>query len=85
MRYLLPFDVIKRPVELSTAKDHVTATMAYERLLELIRHLLSQVVVDEQWYLAQYPDVAEAIAKGTKTSATHTSSTMDTLRIACLF
>ena len=70
MRYLLPFDVIKRPVELSTAKDHVTATMAYERLLELIRHLLSQVVVDEQWYLAQYPDVAEAIAKGTKTSAT---------------
>jgi hypothetical protein len=59
--------------------------MAYERLLELIRHLLSQVVVDEQWYLAQYPDVAEAIAKGTKTSATHTSSTMDTLRIACLF
>ena len=27
-------------------------------------------VVDEQWYLAQYPDVAEAIAKGTKTSAT---------------
>jgi hypothetical protein len=29
----------------------------------LIRHLLSQVVVDEQWYLAQYPDVAEALAK----------------------
>jgi hypothetical protein len=62
VRYLLPFDVIKRPVELSTGKDHVTATMAYERLLELIRHLLSQVVVDEQWYLAQYPDVAEVIA-----------------------
>ena len=70
MRYLPPFDVTRRPVQLSTGKDHVTATMAYERLLELIRHLLSQVVVDEQWYLAQYPDVAEAIAKGTKTSAT---------------
>lgn len=70
MRYLPPFDVIKRPVELSTGKDHVTATMGYERLLELIRHLLSQVVVDEQWYLAQYPDVAEAIDRGKKTSAT---------------
>ena len=46
VRYLLPFDVIKQPAELSTGKDHVTATMAYERLLELIRHLLSQVVLD---------------------------------------
>jgi hypothetical protein len=27
-------------------------------------------VVDEQWYLAQYPDVAEVIAQGTNTSAT---------------
>jgi hypothetical protein len=70
VRYLLPFDVIKQPVELSTDKHHVTATMAYEGLLGLIRHLLSQVVVDEQWYLAQYPDVAEVIAQGTNTSAT---------------
>jgi hypothetical protein len=70
VRYLLPFEVIKRPIELSTGKDHVTVTISYERLLELIRHLLSQVVVDEEWYLAQYPDVAEAIAQGKTTSAT---------------
>ena len=70
MRYLLPFDVIKRPVQLSAGKDQVTATMAYERLLELIRQLLSQVVVDEEWYLSQYPDVAAAIAQGKTTSAT---------------
>ena len=70
MRYLLPFDVIERPVQLSTGSDRATATMAYERLLELIRHLLSQVVVDEDWYLAQYPDVAAAIAQGKTTSAT---------------
>ena len=69
MRYLLPFDVIKRPVELSTDKDHPTVTMPYESLLELIRQLLSQVEVDEQWYLVQYPDVAEAIAQGKTTSA----------------
>ena len=85
MRYLPPFDVIKRPVELSTGKDHVTATMGYERLLELIRHLLSQVVVDEQWYLAQYPDVAEAIDRGKRLLRRNTSSTMGILKIACHF
>jgi hypothetical protein len=68
--YLMPFDVISRSVQLSTGEDHVTATMAYEELLALIRHLLSQVVVDEQWYLAQYPDVAVAIAQGKRHSAT---------------
>ena len=47
----------------------MTAAMAYEWLLGLIRHLLSQVVVDEQWYLGQYPDIAEVIARGTNTSA----------------
>ena len=70
MRYLLPFDVIKGPVQLSTGTGQVTATMAYEMLLELIKGLLSQVVVDEDWYLSQYPDVAAAIAQGKTTSAT---------------
>jgi hypothetical protein len=70
MNYLPPFDVIKRSVEISTSRDgQVFATASYDNLLGLIRSLLSVVIVDEEWYLAQYPDVAEAIDQGKMPSA----------------
>ncbi|MEA2792338.1 MAG: hypothetical protein QOG73_4744 [Acetobacteraceae bacterium] len=70
MNYLPPFDVIKRSVEISTSRDgQVFATASYDNLLGLIRSLLSVVIVDEEWYLDQYPDVAEAIAQGKMPSA----------------
>jgi hypothetical protein len=61
--------VIKRPVEISTSKGKVTATVSYEDLLALIKRLLTVVDVDEDWYLVQYPDVAQAIARGQVASA----------------
>jgi hypothetical protein len=69
VRYLPPFEVIKRPVEISSSQGQVTATVSYEDLLGLIKHLLSTVEVDENWYVAQYPDVAQAIAQGRTASA----------------
>jgi hypothetical protein len=70
MNYLPPFDIIKRSVEISTSRDgQVFATASYENLLGMIRSLLTVVNVDEKWYLAQYPDVAEAIAQGKMPSA----------------
>ena len=64
MKYLPPFDVIKRSIEISASKGQVTATASYENLLEMIKCLLSIVDVDEGWYLDQYPDVAQAIDQG---------------------
>src|ERR1039458_3300568 len=69
MKYLPPFDVIKRSVDLSTTKGKLIATASYENLIQMIRLLLSTIDVDEGWYLALYPDVAEAIAQGNITSA----------------
>jgi hypothetical protein len=69
VRYLPPFDVIKRSVEITTARGQLIATASYENLITLIKLLLSGVDVDEDWYLAQYPDVAEAIAEGKIKSA----------------
>ncbi len=69
MPYLPPFDVIKRSVEMSTAKGQLIATASYENLLMMIKLLLSSVEVNEKWYLELYPDVADAIAKGTIASA----------------
>ena len=69
MRYLAPFDVIKRLVEISTTKGQLSATASYENLIRMIKLLLSAVDVNEDWYLTQYPDVAEAIAQGKVASA----------------
>ncbi|HXT80785.1 MAG TPA: hypothetical protein VN702_14575 [Acetobacteraceae bacterium] len=69
MRYLPPFDVIKRSVEITTSRGQLIATASYENLITMIKLLLSGVDVDEEWYLRQYPDVAEAIADGKIKSA----------------
>ena len=37
-------------------------TMVYQSVFELLKRLLSQVVVDEQWYLVQYSDIAKVIS-----------------------
>ena len=57
MRYLPPFDVIKKPVAVSASKGQTIATASYEDLLGMIKLLLSVVDVDADWYLEQYPDV----------------------------
>jgi len=69
VRYLPPFDVIKRSVEITTSRGQLIATASYENLITMIKLLLSGVDVDEEWYLRQYPDVAEAIADGKIKSA----------------
>lgn len=69
MKYLPPFDVVKRCVEMSTSKGQLMATASYANLINMIKLLLSAIDVDEEWYLTNYPDVAEAIAHGHTTSA----------------
>lgn len=64
MQYLAPFDVVKRSFEISTAKGQLIATAPYETLISVIKLLLSGVNVNEEWYCAQYPDVAKAVADG---------------------
>jgi hypothetical protein len=66
---LPPFDVIKRSVEISTSRGQLIVTASYDNLVKMIMLLLAAVEVNEEWYLAQYPDVAEAIAKGVTPSA----------------
>lgn len=36
-----------------------------------IRQIVSKIPVQETWYLAKYPDIAGAVAKGSFLSATH--------------
>lgn len=69
MKYISPFEVTRRLVDVSTAKGQLMATTRYEDLIIMIKLLLSGTEVNEEWYLRQYPDVANAIKEGGAKSA----------------
>jgi hypothetical protein len=69
VRYLPPFAVVKQKFLLAPAKDRVKVSIDYDGLLDVIRLVLQSINVDEEWYLKQYPDVAEAVKSGVVTSA----------------
>ena len=70
MRYLPPFDSIRRAVEISTVRGQLRVSMAYDEFVALIKSVIAGVEVDSRWYLDQNPDVADAIALGAVASAT---------------
>jgi hypothetical protein len=67
--FLPPFEEIKAFVTFAAVKGELTVSTSYIQFTTLIRVLLQGIEVDEEWYLKQYPDVAEAIHKGVVTSA----------------
>jgi hypothetical protein len=69
VRYLPPFETIKSLFNLTTIRGTTRVDMTYEDLQKLIKTLLSIVQVDEAYYLARNPDVAEGIAVGAIRSA----------------
>ena len=69
MRYLPPFDLIRRSVEISTVRGELRVSLSYDAFINILRSLLSAVEVDEAWYLEQYEDIAEAVREGKLASA----------------
>jgi hypothetical protein len=67
--YLPPFEGIKSLVTFAAVRGELTVSATYTQFTVLIRTLLQGIEVDEPWYLAQYPDVAEAIRNGVVASA----------------
>ena len=71
MTYLPPFAFLKQKYRITAATDRDRVNLMYKDLLEITRLFLRGVSVDEQWYLSEYPDVAEAINGGAFKSAKH--------------
>ncbi len=69
MRYVAPFEFIRRSVAISTVKGELQVRMGYDDFVKLIKLLLAGTEVDEHWYLRQYDDVRSAIEAGEITSA----------------
>lgn len=69
MKYLPPFDLIRRSVEISTVKGELRASLSYDDFIKLIRMMIASFPVDEDWYLKEYEDIALAVRNGTIESA----------------
>jgi hypothetical protein len=70
MKYLPPFSVIEKKVASINEGCRNENGTTNDDLIDLIKHFLRAIPVDEIWYCKSYPDVAEAIAKKVHRSAT---------------
>ena len=70
MTYLPPFDVIKKLIEISTVRGKPRVSVDYSDFISIIRSFLYNEKIDEEWYLGQYEDVAEALKDGSIQCAT---------------
>lgn len=64
MRYLPPFDSVKRLVEISNVKGVPRVSMSYEQFVQMVRMLLGAVELSEAWYASAYPDIGQAVQDG---------------------
>ena len=69
MKYLPPFDLIRRMVEVSTVRGELRVSLSYDDFIAILRMMISGIVVDEAWYLKEHEDIARAIADGAVASA----------------
>jgi hypothetical protein len=69
VKYLPPFDLIRRSVEISTVKGELRVSVSYDDFVRILQLLISGIAVDEDWYRAEYPDIARAIQEGKIESA----------------
>ncbi len=69
MKYLPPFDLIRRSVEILTVKGELRVNVSYDDFINILRLLISGIVVNEEWYLEEYPDIGRAVKDGLVKSA----------------
>ena len=69
MKYIPPFDLIRRSVEISTVKGELRVSVSYDDFIKILRMLISGIEVNEEWYLQEYEDIGRAVKEGLVVSA----------------
>ncbi len=69
MKYLPPFDLIRRSIEISTIRGELRVNVSYEDFVKILKKMIVGIEVDEDWYLRTYEDIAKAIRDGIVKSA----------------
>lgn len=69
MKYLPPFELIRRSIEISTVRGELRVNVSYEDFVKILRTMIRGIEIDEAWYLRTYEDIALAVREGIVTSA----------------
>jgi hypothetical protein len=62
VRYLPPFELIRRSIEISTVRGELRVNVSYENFIEILRRMIQGIEVDEAWYTRTYEDIGHALA-----------------------
>ena len=69
MRYLPPFELIRRSIEISTVRGELRVNVSYDNFVDILRMMIRGVEVDEAWYVRTYEDIGNAVKDGVLQSA----------------
>jgi hypothetical protein len=69
VRYLPPFEMIRRLLEISTVRGELRINISYEDFVEILRTMIRGVEVNESWYVTAYEDIGAAVKNGVIRSA----------------
>jgi len=69
VKYVTPFDLIRRSVEITTVRGELRVNVSYEDFVKLLKMIISGIEVDEAWYLQTYEDIGKAVKEGSVKSA----------------
>jgi hypothetical protein len=51
VKYLPPFDLIRRSVEITTVRGELRVNISYEDFVKILKMMISGLEIDEAWYL----------------------------------
>jgi hypothetical protein len=54
VRYLPPFELIRRSIEISTVRGELRVNVSYENFIAILRQMIQGIEVDEEWYARAY-------------------------------
>ena len=64
MKYLPPFEFIRRSVDISTVCGELRVNISYETFIGILRQMIQGIEVDEAWYARAYEDIGNAVKEG---------------------
>jgi hypothetical protein len=64
VKYLPPFEVIRRSVAIAPVRGELRVNISYEAFIGILRTLIRGIEVNEAWYLRTYEDIGQATRDG---------------------
>jgi hypothetical protein len=69
VRYLPPFELIRRLIEITTVRGELRVNVSYENFVAILRQMILRqmiqgIAVDEAWYVCAYEDIGNAVEGG---------------------